>query len=45
VRRPPSAEALTQPPPGFTDKVRGADGKVSGFTDQDDGKKGFFNWF
>jgi len=45
VQRPPTAEALTRPPAGFTEKVQGADGKVSGFTEQDEGKKGWFNWF
>ncbi|MCW2282466.1 hypothetical protein M2323_000027 [Rhodoblastus acidophilus] len=45
VQRPLNAEALTRPPSGYLDKVQGADGKVSGFTDQDEGKKGFFNWF
>jgi hypothetical protein len=45
VQRPPNAEALTRPPAGFTERVQGADGKVSGFTDQDEGKKGWFNWF
>jgi hypothetical protein len=45
VQRPPNAEALTRPPAGFTEKVQGADGKVSGFTEQDEGKKGWFNWF
>jgi hypothetical protein len=45
VQAPPNAAALTRPPPGFTEKVRGPDGKVSGFTEQDEGKKGWFNWF
>lgn len=45
VQRPANAETLTRPPAGYTEKVQGADGKVSGFTDQDEGKKGFFNWF
>jgi hypothetical protein len=45
VLPPPNAEALTKPPPGFMEKVQGADGNVSGFTDQDAGKKGLFNWF
>jgi len=45
VPRPPETEALTRPPASFTEKVQGADGKVSGFTDQDEGKKGWFNWF
>jgi hypothetical protein len=45
VQRPPNAEALTRPPAGYTEKVQGPDGKVSGMTDQDEGKKGWFNWF
>lgn len=45
VQRPPNAEALTRPPAGYTEKVQGADGSVSGLTDKDEGKKGFFNWF
>jgi hypothetical protein len=45
VQPPPNAEALTKPPPGYLDKVQGADGKVSGFTEKDEGKKGWFNWF
>ena len=45
VLPPANAEALTKPPPSFMEKARGADGNVSGFTDQDAGKKGWFNWF
>jgi hypothetical protein len=45
VQAPANAEALTRPPAAFTEKVRGPDGNVSGFTDQDEGKKGWFNWF
>lgn len=45
VQPPPSQEALTKPPASLTEKVQGPDGKVSGMTEQDEGKKGWFNWF
>ncbi len=46
VQRPAEPEQLTKPPAAFTEKVQGADGKVTGFTEQDTGKeKKFLNFF
>ena len=40
-----SSEALTKPQPELLEKVTGADGKVSGMKEGDEGKAKFLNFF